>query len=110
MLKCASQSVRLRLVGEFDLADQERLNALLLPAQVADIAIIDLTATTFMDVSAFRCLLRLKKAMLARGPGVVHLVGVQPNIFKMLRICNLVNYFELSGVADTVRPREVAYA
>lgn len=88
--------VRLRMRGEYDLADKESLGAMLLPGEAADKVVIDMADTTYIDSTALHCLVHLKTQLLARG-GVVQLVGVHPNICRLFALTNLDGLFEISG-------------
>lgn len=88
-------AVRIVLRGEFDISDKARLTALLLPGEVAEVVIVDMSETTYIDTTALGCLIRLKKAMVANG-GELQLVGVTPNIRRILTITKLDSIFEIN--------------
>lgn len=92
--------VRVTLAGEFDISNTDRLAELLQPAESADTVIVDMTRTTFVDLKALRCLVHLKKRLLANGGGVVRLVGVMPHIRKMLSLIAADRLFEFSERAS----------
>lgn len=91
------QTVRLRLTGEFDLADKERLDMLLAPAQTAATVILDLSNATYLDSTALGCFFNLKKAMLQNGGGSIHLLGVSPNLRRVFEMTKLDEFFEFSS-------------
>lgn len=91
------ETVRIALRGEFDMSDKARLTALLLPGELAETVILDMSETTYIDTTALGCLIRLKKTMIANGGGQLHLVGVTPNIRKLLAITQLDRIFQVNG-------------
>ncbi len=97
------KTVRVRLSGEFDLSSEEQLEALLLPAEDADNAIIDMSETTYIDSTALSCLIRLKKRLAARGDvGTVYLVGMNSSIRKLFSITGLDGVFEIATTSLAV--------
>lgn len=85
--------VRICLADELDIFGKERLAALLVPAEEADIAILDLTDTTYLDASALGCLVYLRNQVRKRGAGVVHLIGVRPNVLRTFSVTGLDKVF-----------------
>lgn len=96
--------MRIALRGEFDISDKARLTALLHPGEFAETVVIDMSETTFLDATALTCLICLKKAMIANGGGELQLIGVTPNIRKLLTLTKLDSMFEIS---DECRRGEV---
>lgn len=90
------ETVRLRLCGEFDSADRERLETLLAPAVTAATVILDLSEATYLDSTALSCFFNLKKAMLQNGGGSIHLLGLSPNLRKLFDVTKLDRFFEFS--------------
>lgn len=88
--------VRLQMPGEYDLADKDRLSKMLLPGETADMVIIDMSNTGYIDSTALHCLVHLKTQLLERG-GVVKLVGANANISKLFKITGLDGLFEISA-------------
>lgn len=91
----AEKTIRVRLYGELDLSSEARLMALLLTAEDADNAIIDMSETTYIDSTVLSCLVKLKNRLIARG-GRVYLTGVQPNVRRVFTITGLDRVFEIS--------------
>jgi anti-sigma B factor antagonist len=88
---------RLQMSGEFDISNKDSLGAILLQGESADYVIIDMSDTTYIDSSALHCLVHLKKRLMARGEGAIHLLGVRPNIRKLFTVTGLDALFEING-------------
>lgn len=88
---------RVVMQGEFDVSDADRLTALFRPAQVADSVTVDMSDTTYIDSSVLVCLIRLKKQLLKRGAGMIHLIGVRPSVRRLFEICDLEGEFDISA-------------
>lgn len=88
------ETVRLSLSGEYDLADRERLEALLSPAETVDNVILDMSQATYLDSTALSCLWKLKQAMLTRGGGRVQLVGLSSSLRRIFQITGLDEFFD----------------
>ena len=97
--------VHLEMSGEFDISNKESLCALLRQGESADVVIIDMTNTTYIDSTALHCLTDLRKRLLTHGEGVVRLVGVSPSISKLFAITGLDGLFEIrpAGVPTAVK-------
>jgi anti-anti-sigma factor len=85
------------LEGDFDIADRERVAAVFEAAAQAEVLIVDLSHTDFIDSTVFSELVKLRKQYAAREPD--WLVLTQP-AGSVLRL------FEVSQIADifVVRP------
>lgn len=88
---------RVVMQGEFDVSDVDRLTKLFLPAQLADVVVVDMNETTYIDSSVLVCLIRLKKQLLERGAGNIYLIGVRPSVRRLFELCNLEGLFDISG-------------
>ncbi|MHB8442416.1 MAG: STAS domain-containing protein [Candidatus Acidiferrales bacterium] len=97
MMPCLLQTfVTIALAGEFDLSAQAGLANLLQPAETAEMAVIDLTNTTYLDSTALGMLIRLRSKMIRQnGCGDVRLAGANAQISRVLAICNLGTVFSL---------------
>lgn len=91
-----AEAVRIALRGEFDMSNKAQLKALLHPGELAEMVVIDMSETAYLDATALTCLIRLKKAVIANGGGEVHLIGVTPNIRKLLTLTKLDSMFQIS--------------
>lgn len=101
MIESSRTVVRLHMSGEFDISNMDSLSAILLPGESADDVIIDMTNTTYIDSSALRCLMHLKRQLMKRsGDSTIHLIGVHPNIRKVFAITQLDSLFEISGQSN----------
>ena len=84
--------------GDVDLAGREALTDVidraigLLPARV----VVDMTATTFMDSSGVRCLLRAQKHADARQVDLVVIPG-PPAARRVLALCGADRQLQLAG-------------
>ena len=92
----APRTIRLQISGEFDISNNHDLRARLLPAELADSVIIDMTGTPYIDVSALHCLVHLKRQLTARSGGAIQLLGVQPAVQRLFTITGLGDLFEIS--------------
>lgn len=86
--------------GEFDISNKDGLSAILQPGESADYVIVDMTDTTYLDSSALHCLTHLKKQLMARSGGAIHLIGVRPNLRRMFTITGLDALFEISSQSE----------
>jgi anti-sigma B factor antagonist len=81
---------RVVLLGEVDLnlaEEWDRVLAILADAEPSDVT-VDLSATTFIDSSALGSLVRLNRAVSARG-GAVVLAGADGSIARTIRLAGL---------------------
>ena len=101
MDRSAPNNLHIRLTGEFDVSDRQRLTAMLRPAESADAVVLDMSETTYLDSTALGCLIHLKQQLIPRG-GAVRIVGLQPNIRHLFEITRLDELFEL-GDQSVVR-------
>lgn len=83
--------------GEYDFWNRDGLRAILHQGESADYVIIDMTGTTYIDSAALYCLVHLKKRLMARGGGSIHLIGLCPSIRKLFAVTGLDALFETSG-------------
>lgn len=92
--------VRIRLAGDLDIFGKETFATLLMPAEDADIVILDFSDTTYLDASALGCLVYLRKQMLKRGRGMLHLINVSPNIRKTFSVTGLDKLFTINKISE----------
>ena len=97
LIQSSATVVHLQMSGEFDISNKASLSALLLPAESADYVIIDMTDTTYIDSSALHCLTHLKKQLMSRTGGAIHLTGVHPSLRRIFTITGLDALFEISS-------------
>lgn len=88
-------SVELRLAGEYDISRRDELAEQLSAANNADVAVLDLRDVSYLDSSALTCLIQLRKRMMERGPGVVHIAGAAPQVRRIFNLTNLDRIFRI---------------
>ena len=91
---------RIRLTGELDVAKEQQLAAQLEAARTADSIIIDLTDVTYIDSSALRCFVKLKKQVRDRGRDPILLFGLRPALRRLFEITNLDGVFVIANTAE----------
>lgn len=98
----------LRLDGEIDVSKREGLRKALEPSESAQLAIIDVSALAYFDLTLINGLIHLRNRMLAQNAAsTVCLVGVTPSLRKVLDLTGLAEAFEFR--ADCApEPHEVA--
>lgn len=89
----AMTSVALRLAGEYDISRQEELEEDLACALDADVAVLDLSEVSYLDSSTLTSLIRLRKRMMERGPGIVKIAGAPPQVRRIFSLTNLDKIF-----------------
>lgn len=82
------------LVGEFDIAERARLLDAFAIATSAAVVVIDLKKTRYLDSTVLECIVALRRAITERGARLV-LVGLSPDIRRLLEICGLERLFEI---------------
>ena len=83
------------LQGEYDIARREELLAKLQAIPTCDIAIIDMRQVTHIDATALTCFIRLRERLCRSGPGIVRMVGLRPNLYRLYQIAHLHHIFEV---------------
>lgn len=90
-------AVTISLQGAYDISSRERLRRVLLPAERADRAVIDLSQVTYAGTTLLNALIHLRKRMRAHGrPGAIRLVGSNAGIRRVLTITRLDGVFEVA--------------
>lgn len=82
------------LVGEFDIAERARLLDAFAIVTTAAVVVIDLAETRYLDSTVIECIVALKHAVAERGARLV-LVGLSPDIRRIVEICNLERLLEI---------------
>ncbi|TAM84967.1 anti-sigma factor antagonist [bacterium] len=98
VIDASAQYIHIMLHGEYDIARQEELRSELEPAYCAAMALLDMSAVSYIDASALTELIRLRKHM--PEPAIIRMVGVMANIRRLLNVTGLVKMFE---IYDTVK-------
>lgn len=84
------------LKGHIDVYARDRLYKALEPLEGARIAIVDVSAVMYFDLTLINALLQLKNRMSARnGASSIQLVGATPFLRKVLDILGLSRMFDL---------------
>lgn len=89
----------IRLSGEYDIGRQSELEAALADADPASPVVVDLSDVSYIDSTALSCFIRLHKRVRESGSGIVRLVGVRPNIRRILNVTKLDDIFEIEDAA-----------
>ena len=96
----ADRDVRISLTGEYDLARAAELRHALLDIEVRSPHVTaDLTEVTFLDSSALRALLEVRKTLVAEG-GSLRLASVPHAVSVLLDITGMTDLFGVSGEAS----------
>jgi anti-anti-sigma factor len=82
------------LVGDFDIAERARLLDACAIAMSAAVVVIDLKKTRYLDSTVLECIVALRHAVAERGARLV-LVGLSPDIRRIVEICNLERILEI---------------
>lgn len=84
----------IKLDGDFDLFDYDRLrDAFAIPSS-ANLVAIDLRTTSYVDSSVLKCLVELRRRTIDRGAQFV-LVGLMPSVKRILEICHFDELFDI---------------
>lgn len=84
----------IKLDGDFDLSDYDRLrDAFAIPSS-ANLVAIDLRTTSYVDSSVLKCLVELRRRTIDRGAQFV-LVGLMPSVKRILEICHFDELFDI---------------
>jgi anti-sigma B factor antagonist len=95
----SSSSVVVRLIGEFDMADEHAFSTVVTDGVVSGgcpRVRLDCARLTFIDSMGLRGLIRAKKKAGALGVRLV-ISGLQPSVRKVLEITDLVGWFEVES-------------
>jgi anti-anti-sigma factor len=84
----------IRLEGEFDLSERERLTDAFSIANSATLVILNLSKATYMDSTALACTLALEQATRRRGARLV-LTGVGGAVRRLLEVSTFDGYFDI---------------
>ncbi len=84
----------LKLEGEFDLSDCDRLrDAFSIPSS-ASLVVVDLRSTTYIDSSVLKCFFELRSRTNDRGARLV-LVGLSSGVKRILEVCHFDTIFDI---------------
>jgi len=82
------------LQGEYDIARREELLSELHAIPSCDIAIIDMREVTHLDTTVLASFIRLRKRLRQSGRGIVRIVGLSPELYRLFEITELHYDFE----------------
>lgn len=84
----------IKLEGEFDLADCDRLRDAFGIPTTAGVVVLDLEKTSYIDSSVLQCLVELRQRTLERN-ATLFLSNLGPGVKRIFEICQLDRIFEL---------------
>lgn len=85
----------LRLVGDYDVSRKDELAEQLSILVQTPSPVIDLSEVFYIDSSAISCFFVLRKRRLETlGTSEIAFVGVNPQVRRILEICNLAEYID----------------
>ncbi|HEY2476021.1 MAG TPA: STAS domain-containing protein [Candidatus Cybelea sp.] len=84
----------IKLVGEFDLSERERLKDVFAIANSAQLVVINLQQTDYLDSSVLQCFVDLHKAALETGAHIVF-VGVHGAVRRVLELTAMETLFDI---------------
>lgn len=90
-----------RLEGEFDLTERERLTDAFSVANTAALVIVDFEKTDFIDSSIVQCLVSLHTATQKRGAELVF-VGINNQVGHLFKVTELEKFFTIRNSAAEV--------
>lgn len=85
----------IRLSGDYDIYRRDELARTLAAAHDAQEVTLDFSDVPYIDSTAIGCLIGLKKRMNANGPALIRIVGVQPNVRRILELTQLEKIFNV---------------
>ncbi|MGC1381903.1 MAG: STAS domain-containing protein [Candidatus Baltobacteraceae bacterium] len=91
----------IRLRGEFDIWERDRLRDAFAVAASAPLVIVDFEKVTYMDSTALSCLIELREATAMRS-GELFLVNLAPFCRRIIEICGLDRVFDIRGSLSSV--------
>jgi anti-anti-sigma regulatory factor len=99
-----AKTASIRLPANLVIDDIDEIQALLAPAEWADEAIVDFSELPAISATVLGALLALVNGMAARNRlGVVRIVGANPRILRIFKLCRADSLFDLSR-AEAVAP------
>src|SRR5580693_9450323 len=84
----------IRLNGEFDLAERERLADAFGVATLTQLVIVDFEKTAYIDSTVLNCLVAFQAAAQKRNARLV-LTGLSASLQRILKLSNLDQYFDI---------------
>lgn len=91
-----TKTASFKLVGEWDFASRDELQAMLSSAESADKVLLDFSEVTFIDASVLGNLINLRNRVTARNRlGIVQIVAASQNAARIFEVCQLQTLFGL---------------
>jgi anti-anti-sigma factor len=88
------------LDGEFDLAERGRMDDAFHAALESPLIVLDCERTRYIDSTALGCILRARKAAVAKGSEMI-VVAPSPNIRHLFEVCGLAEVVDIrESLAD----------
>lgn len=84
----------IKLEGEFDFSDYDRLREAFSIPSSANVVAVDLRSTSYVDSSVLKCLVELRRRTLDRGARLL-LAGLTPSVKRIFDVCHFRELFEI---------------
>ena len=97
----------IRLEGEFDLAEDDRLRDAFAVSQSSPIVVVNLEKTTYIDSTVLGCLVGLRNATEQRGASLF-LVGPHSDVLRLFEISGLREIFDIRTSLSKVPHVDIA--
>lgn len=96
-------TVVIKFAGDIDASRRQDLAAILEPAAFADVAVIDLSAVTYLDSAALNCIAALRRNMNRCGSrGTIRVAGASAfarRLFAITGLDKMVEFFDSVSAA-----------
>jgi anti-anti-sigma factor len=97
----------IRLEGEFDLSERERLTDAFGIARSTQLVIVDFEKTAYVDSTVLHCLVALDAATRKRNAQLV-LTGLGTSLQRVFKICSLDRYFDIRRSLSEVHEADLS--
>lgn len=99
-----SDTTRVVLRGDFDIADDARLNEIFSAVTGAANVVVDMNEVRYIDSTLLNCLIRLQRRRASAGRPPVVLCGLSPHVERIVRIARLDRVLEIRSGNFRERP------
>jgi anti-anti-sigma factor len=89
------------LKGDFDIADREQVAAVFEVAAQAEVLIVDLSHTDYIDSTVFSELVKLRKQYLAREPDWLVLTQPAGSVLRLFEVSQIADLFDVRPSVET---------
>jgi anti-anti-sigma factor len=89
----APYSICIRMHGEYDIADRDRLQDVFEAAAAAPYVVVDLSKTTYVDSSVLGAFVRLRKRRESERPNAMGFLEPGASLRRLIEIAGLANVF-----------------